>query len=164
MTNPLNIEADIGGLPQLEAKMEQVSRDMTGDPMKAAMGKATLVVLRPARQNAPVDRGILRASITPEVVVRDKVVTGIVGSNKTWALFQELGTRPFWPPWQPLYEWALRKTKGNRARAGALATGARIAISRRGIKAKRYLERALNDSADRIFQILGGAVSRIVRK
>jgi len=132
--------------------------------MAAAMGKATLIVTGAARKAAPVDRGPLRASIVPSVVTRDNVVRGIVGSNLVYAPYQELGTRPFTPPWKPLFEWAMRVTKGNRKAAGALAAGARMAIRARGIRAKRFLQNALTDNARRIYQIIGDAVGKIVRK
>ena len=41
----------------------------------------------------PVDTGRLRASITPDVVQRDTVVQGLVGSNVLYAPYQEFGTR-----------------------------------------------------------------------
>jgi len=158
------IDGKIRGLDPFNAKVEQVQRDVSGSPMAAAMGQATLIVTRAARKNAPVDRGPLRASIVPEVVTRDKVVTGIVGSNREYAPYMELGTRPFWPPWRPLYEWAVRKMRGDRKAAGALAAGARLAIAARGIKAKRYLQRAIEDNSARIKRIIEQAVGRIVRR
>lgn len=158
------VDVRVQGLKEFYAKLDQIGKDVTGTPMGAAMGRATLVVTRSARKNAPVDRGPLRASIVPEVVIRDKTVSGIVGSNREYAAYQELGTRPFWPPWRPLYEWALRKMRGDRDAAGALAAGARLAIAARGIRAKRYLQRALVDNAQRIYRIIGEAVGRIVRR
>lgn len=158
------LDARVSGLDEFEAKIRQMEQDMVGQPMQAAMGRATLVVTRSARKAAPIDRGPLRASIVPQVVTRDRTVQGIVGSNLLYAPFQELGTRPFTPPWRPLFEWAMRKTKGDRKRAGALAAGARMAIRARGIRAKRFLQRALEDNTRRIHRIIGDAVGRIVRK
>jgi HK97 gp10 family phage protein len=156
--------AEVNGLEEARAKMEQTAGDLTGDPMKTAMRKATLLVMRDARKDAPVDRGPLRASITPEVAVRDKTVEGIVGSNKVYAPFQELGTPPFTPPWTPIFEWAMRKLKGDRRAAGALTVGVRAAIRARGIKAKRFLQGAVEKNAEKIMNLLGNAVSFIVRK
>jgi len=158
------VDGTIRGLDQFQAKVDQVQRDISGSPMMTAMGQATLIVTRAARKNAPVDRGPLRASIVPEVVQRDKIVTGIVGSNREYAPYLELGTRPFWPPWQPLYEWALRKLRGDQQGARALAAGARLAISRRGIQAKRFLQRAVEDNAARVRGIIEQALGRIVRQ
>lgn len=159
-----SISMETRGLDETRAKMEQTASDLTGDPMKGAMAKSTLLVTRDARKNAPVDRGPLRASITPEVVVRHQVVEGIVGSNKVYAPAQELGTRPFTPPWTPIFEWALRKLGGDRRAAGALTVGVRAAIAARGIKAKRFLQNAVETNAEKIMNLLGNAVNFIVRK
>lgn len=159
-----HIDVEVDGFEQVEEKMGQVSVDLTGDPMKSAMGTATLIVLRDAQKNAPVDRDQLRASITPEVRTTSNAVQGIVGSNKKYAPPQELGTRPFTPPWTPIYQWALRKMKGDKKAAGALAVGARRSIAARGIRAKRFLQRAVENNSEKIFRLLGNAVSTIVRK
>jgi HK97 gp10 family phage protein len=158
------VDAKVEGLKEFYAKLDQIGRDVAGSPMGAAMGRATLLVTRSARLNAPVDRGPLRASIVPQVVIRDKIVSGAVGSNREYAPYMELGTRPFWPPWKPIYEWALRKMRGDKEAAGALAQGARLAIAARGIQAKKFLQRALVDNAERIYRIIGDTVGRIVRK
>lgn len=158
------ISAEINGLEEVQDKMNQTSSDLTGDPMVTGMRKATLIVSRDAKKNTPVDRGPLRASITPVVVTQAREVQGIVGSNVKYAPFQELGTRPFMPPWTPIFEWARRKLKGDVKGARALAAGVRAAIAARGIKAKRFLQRALEDNAPKIFKLLGDVVTRIVEK
>ena len=158
------VDAKFTGLKEFHAKMEQIGRDVSGSTMGSAMSRATLLVTASARKNAPVDRGPLRASIVPEVVFREKTVTGIVGSNREYAPMQELGTRPFWPPWKPLYEWALRVLRGDRKAAGGLAQGARMAIAARGIKAKRFLQRAIEDNSERVKRIINQALQRIVRQ
>jgi hypothetical protein len=156
------------GLRETQKKMEQMIRDLRGDagsPLLSGMAKATLAVEGVAKKNAPVDRGRLRASITPEVrTLAAKQVKGVVGSNLKYAPYQELGTRPFWPPWKPLFEWARRKTKGNLRAAGALAAAARRSIARHGIRAIRYLQNALEDRREQIMRILERAVDDVVRK
>jgi hypothetical protein len=122
----------------------------------------TLIVQRSARKDAPVDRGVLRASIMPEVTVNARIIEGVVGSNLKYAIYQELGTRPFTPPWTAIYRWALRKTKGDRRGAGALAAGTIMSIRARGIKAKRFLQGAIEKNVNKIVNILGNTVGRIV--
>ena len=56
------------------------------------MGTATLMVSRDAKLAAPVDTGLLRSSILPEVQVIGFDVIGIVGSEVKYAWFQEAGT------------------------------------------------------------------------
>lgn len=57
------------------------------------MRKATLMVSRDAKILAPVDTGLLRSSILPEIEVVGFDVTGIVGSEVEYAWFQEDGTK-----------------------------------------------------------------------
>ena len=87
------IRAEIRGLKEVQHKMEQLARDVGGTPMRDAMRTATLLVVRDAKINAPVDTGRLRASIVPEVRTLTGTVQGIVGSNVVYAPFQELGTK-----------------------------------------------------------------------
>ena len=156
------------GLRETQRKMDQVVKDLRGEgqsPLVDGVARSTLAVERVAKKKAPRDRGRLRASITPEVrSLAPKTIRGVVGSNLKYAPYQELGTKPFWPPWAPLFEWARRKTRGNLQAAGALATAARKAIARRGIKAIRYLQGALEDREEQIKRILSRAVDEIVRK
>ena len=79
----------IRGVKETQQKLNQVMKDLRGQPLQKAMRDATLVVTRQAKIYSPVDTGRLRASITPEVVRRDTVVQGIVGSNVFYAPFQE---------------------------------------------------------------------------
>lgn len=156
------------GMRETQKKMEQVVRDLQGDgasPIVDGVAKATLAVENKAKKLAPVDRGRLRASITPEVTsLAPRTVQGVIGSNLAYAPYQEVGTRPFWAPWKPLFEWARRKMKGDIRAAGALAAGARRAIARRGIKALRYLQGAIEDRTDQIKRILDRAIEQVVKK
>ena len=87
------IEIEVEGMEQVQRKLEQVARDLRGGPVLSAMREATLLVSRGAKAFAPVDTGRLRASIIPEVVQHAEVVQGIVGSNVSYAGYQELGTK-----------------------------------------------------------------------
>lgn len=151
---PLNIQ--VRGLVETQRKLQQVAEDLHGKPMSDAMGRATILVMSAARMNAPVDTGQLRASITPEVRTEGWNVIGIVGSNKVYAPFMELGTRPHMPPLAALATWARR----HNTSAFLVAR----AIARRGLKARKYLQRAVDDNRARIEDIIGDAVTRIVRR
>ena len=150
------MKAEIKGLKEALGKMEQVPRDLRGSGMVEAMRDATMVVTRAARINAPVDTGRLRASITPEVVRQSNVVRGIVGSNVKYTPYMELGTRPHWPPIAALEVWARR----HHTTAFLVAR----AIARRGIKARRFLQRALMENRNKIGEIISRTVGRIVEK
>lgn len=152
-----NLSVEIRGLKETQAKMEQVVRDIRGEPFLQGMRQATLIVQRDAKLNAPVDTGRLRASITPEVRRQGRTVQGVVGSNVVYAPFVELGTKPHWPPRGALSVWAQRHGFANEFLV-------RRAIGLRGTKAVKYLERAFTENAERIVRIIGHTVATIVRK
>lgn len=161
---PLETSISVEGLKEIQEEMIRIAEEIDGNPVIEAMAKATLIVTRSARMKAPVDRGALRASIVPDIVTRTNEVQGVVGSNLRYAPYQEFGTRAFTPPIGPIWAWALRKTKNNFKRASRLFVKAMMSIRGRGIKPKKYLQRALEQNADRIFKIIGDAVGNIIRR
>lgn len=154
----MELGVEIQGLLETQRKMEQVVRDLRGDAFLQGMRDATLLVTRDAKILAPVDMGPLRASITPEVKASPfaQQVQGIVGSNKSYAPPQELGTRPFWPPLAALETWARRH--------GTTAFVVARAIAARGIRPKRFLQQAFEQNQTAIKNLLGNVVTRIVQK
>lgn len=85
----LKLQAEIRGLRELQASTERIIAGLHGEPVVRAMQRATLLVQRQAKINAPVDTGRLRASIMPEIRAQDRRVIGVVGSNVVYAPFQE---------------------------------------------------------------------------
>jgi HK97 gp10 family phage protein len=152
----LEVELNVRDLQKAQAKMEQMAEDVTGTPMVNAVRDAVLIIQRSAKQNAPVDTGRLRSSIVPEIRARERSVTGIVGSNVMYAPYVEFGTRPHWPPRSALEVWARRH--------GTTAYLVARAISRRGTKAVRFLQRAVEDNERRIHQVFERAGRRILEK
>ncbi len=153
------VDLSVHGLTETRRKLEQAAADLHGQPLLDGMHQATLLVERDARKNAPVDSGRLRASIASEVRVEGigaKSVIGVVGSNVAHAPYQELGTRPHWPPIGAVETWARRH--------GMSAFLVARAISRRGTKAQRFLGRAFDTNKPRIVAILGQSVAGIVRR
>lgn len=152
MANSFQLE--IRNLREWRDGMERKVRDMRGEPMLQAIRDAALWVTRDARMDAPVDTGRLRASITPEVRIEGNEVIGVVGSNVEYAPFMEFGTRPHWPPVSALQTWSRRH--------GMSAFLVARAISRRGLKARRFLRGALEINAQRIAQRINQAVAKII--
>lgn len=60
--------------------------------MSRKMDKACLVVESQAKQNCPVDIGILRASITSETEVTAREIVGRVGTNEEYGPYVHNGT------------------------------------------------------------------------
>lgn len=151
-----SVRLELHGLKEAQQKAEQVARDLDGPPMVQAMRDATLLVERTAKQEASVDTGRYRASITPEVRSHGSVVEGIVGSNLEYAPYVVLGTRPHMPPIAALQVWARRH--------GVSAYVAARAIARRGTRGDQSLIKGIEQNAERISRLLGDAVGRIVER
>lgn len=71
--------------------MENATLKMVMD-MSQKMDKACLVVESQAKQNCPVDIGILRASIVSETEVTASEIVGRIGSNEAYAPYVHNGT------------------------------------------------------------------------
>lgn len=153
------LDVTVKGLIETRKKIELAAAELHGQPLIDAMHAATLRVERSAKQNVPVDTGRLRASIASEIRVEGlggTSVKGVVGSNVVYAPYVELGTRPHFPPIGALEAWARRR--------GMNAFLVARAISRRGTKGTRYLQRAFEQNQVEIVRILGYAVTGIVQK
>jgi HK97 gp10 family phage protein len=126
------------------------------DDISEPMRQSTLLVTGSAKKNAPVDRGVLRASITPGV--RDTGLAGmvgVVGSNVEYAAAMELGMEPHFVPLKALKGWARRH--------GISAWLVQQAIAARGTKARRYLQKAFNTNKSRIIRIFNDYIKRITK-
>lgn len=153
----------IAGLIETRRKLDQVARDVHGGEMIDGMRQAAMLVTRDARLLAPVDTGVLRASILPSVETTHNSVVGIVGSNRRYAPFMEEGTgvyagnSPYFPPPAALETWARRHgTTGYQVALAIFRAG--------GLKPRKFLERALKQNEERIINLIGRVVSSIVRK
>lgn len=136
----------------------------TGDfavkPAMEFISRSTLQLMSKAIENAPVGvsggGGGLRGSISSHF--EDNGLTGIVGSDLSYAPYVEQGTRPHWPPFgagSSLARWA--RAKG----IPAFLVARRIA--QRGTPAQKFMERAANDIRDNVIPAeisrLGNAIS-----
>ena len=148
------LRADIRGLQELQAKIDQIVTDLHGRPMLDAMRRATMLVVTDAKKLSPVDTGRLRSSITPEIRARGNDVLGVAGSNVLYAPYVETGTRPHFPPPAALRVWARRH--------GVSAYAVAVGISRRGTKGVLYMQRAFDQNQGQIKRLIGDAVGEIV--
>lgn len=157
------IQLEIRGMREWQSKMEQMVKDMEGPEMLDGMRQATLLVQRDAKILAPVDSGRLRASITPEVRVDGNEVQGIVGSNVDYAPYMELGTgvyaggNAYFPPPEALATWAKRHhTSGYLVALAIFKAG--------GLKPRKFIQRGIEQNAERIVQLIGNVVAKISAK
>lgn len=146
----------IHGLEAAQAKLRQVSRDLTGNPMVTGMKQSTKIVLRDARSNAPKDTGALFGSLVDDTYLEGMTVVGTVGTPIKYGKYVELGTPPHFPPLEAVEGWA--------ARHGTTAIAVAKAVAAHGTKATKFLQRAFEANEDRIEALIGKVVAEIVTK
>lgn len=149
-------------------ELRQVAEDLRGKPFMRDMYKATMIVLRDAKKNAPVDTGRLRNGLNNSVEKSSFIglgVKGIVGvsANVEYGAYMEEGTGIFagnprvkMPPPKALEGWARR----HGANAYVIA---RAIYKQGGLKPRHFLKNALEDNEQRIVGILGNSVKVIIR-
>lgn len=115
--------------------------------MEKKVEKACLVVETQAKQDCPVDQGILRASITSETEVTGEEIVGRIGSNLEYAPYVHNGTGIYAvngdgrkTPW-------FYKVNAGKYKGGHLTVGQ---------KPQPFLEYASIFNRDKIEKILGG--------
>jgi hypothetical protein len=133
----------IEGMDELRRKL---SPAIVARPARSFLMRGGRVVQKHARENAPRDRGGLRRSIEVELDSAATPLWARIGTNSDYGRATELG-RPAgsMPPSAPLELWARRHPKAGGYEPGdgkALA----IAIFRRGIEARPFLEPAMRQS------------------
>jgi len=161
-------EFEIRNMKEVSDNLRKIGNDLHGKQMMRDMTRATMIVLRDAKKNAPVDTGRLRAGINQSVEVNSFLgigVQGIVGvsSNVEYAPYMEDGTgtpaghaATKFPPPSALQGWARR----HGLNAYAVARGIYL---RGGLKPRHFLKNAIDDNRDKIKEILGDSVSITIR-
>lgn len=161
------IRVRVQGQRQTEQKLRQVARDLGGERVLSVLRRATLLIVRDARRNSPVDTGRLKNSIISSVEAdgvtsRNPGFTAVVGSNVAHALYMEMGTgtpaghRPHRPPGGALDLWAQRHGMSS----GFIV--ARSIARRGGLEPREFLQNAVRQHRQSIITLLETEIERIV--
>jgi len=125
----LKISIDAGDIGQLAAAWEQVPNVVEAE-LVATTYEAEMLLEREIKEDTPVGAtSSLRQSIHSEAPrTLANTVIGVVGTSSMHALPVELGTRPHFPPVEPLIDWVQAKLD---IRDEEQATGVALAIARK---------------------------------
>jgi len=120
----------------------RVSQAAFARHMTSARGPAVALVrsvgrrtVNNAARRAPVDRGLLRASLESQILIRQQSVTARIGSRVKYHPWQEIGTGIYGPRGRRIYPRTKKYLKF-RPKGGQ---GFVFARSVRGVRGKRYL-------------------------
>lgn len=160
----MNITAEFIGLPGLIEDWQRAPETVQAE-LHAATLEATLLLEREVRENTPVGiggGGGLRGSIgAREPVVNADQVIGVVGTALRYAEAVELGTKPHFPPVQPLADWAQFKLGIPEAQARDVGFLIARKISRVGTEGAFMFRDALDAQRGQIGAIYARAHTRI---
>lgn len=167
------IAIDIEGLKELQAAWARAP-EICREELGAAMTEADALLEREIKELTPTGAsgggaGGLKGSILSREEIGESSVIGMVSASINYAVPVELGTRPHFPPIEPLIDWVRVKlaiTEEKEARGVAFAIARSIArrgtlgvgMFHRGFKYNEAeIERIFQGARDRIVARLGGA-------
>lgn len=141
---------------------------VVSEELHAAVTEADLLIHREATERMPVGAGGasgLKGSLFHEEQVNGPYATGLVATAISYAVPVELGTRPHFPPIEPLIDWVKAKlgVSGDvEARGVAFAIARKIAV--RGTKAQRPFGLTFQALEGQVAEIFDRALGRIGRR
>lgn len=160
----MNIHAEFIGLPGLIDAWQRAPEVVEAE-LHAATLEATLLLEREVKELTPVGiggGGGLRGTIAArEPEVSADAVIGVVGTPARYAEAVELGTRPHFPPVQPLADWAQFKLGVPEAQARDVGFLIARKIARVGTEGHFMFRDALEANRGQVGAIYERAHARI---
>ncbi|MBW8034219.1 MAG: hypothetical protein FVQ79_00700 [Planctomycetes bacterium] len=162
-----DISIELDGVNEIIDVWKQ-SPKITTEELLRATTEGTLLLEREVKDLTPVGvggAGGLRGSIAAQepVVLGDQVL-GAVGTSLNYALPVELGTKPHFPPVEPLIDWAHAVLGVPESEAPGVAFLIARKISKKGTKGAFMFSRAFNDKRAVIERMYERARDRIVAR
>lgn len=157
------VEIDLGGFERLAALWRAAPR-IAREEVGRAMAQADLLLEREVKDAMPAASGTLRASVFGREEVSDTGAIGVVGSPLAYALPVELGTKPHFPPIEPLVDWVQTRlgVHGREARSVAFLVARKIA--RKGTDAAHAFQGAFEREETAVRRIFEAALGRIAER
>lgn len=147
------------GDEELQRKLEGIRKNLRGDRLVEPWERVVEYVANEVRDIVREDvywRGQLLGSIAEEVLHMGSEVTGVIYSDEFYAPFQERGTDRYFPNVEALEEWA----EDHDVSPYIVA----LAISRRGLQPKKFMERGLKEQETMILELVGNVVAEIMEQ
>lgn len=170
------IKMEVRGLEEIAALFE-AAPEIVLDEMTAATVEASLLLEREIKELTPVGAtGALRQSIAARLPrMQGSALVGSVGSSLAHALPVELGTRPHFPPIEPIIDWLHSAPQGqalmqrvhaddSEALYYEVALGIARKIAARGTLGVGMFHRAFAIHQDQVQEIFRRANERVVER
>lgn len=157
------IEIDYSGL-QGVAEGFRLAPATASEELGAAVAEADALLATQVEAYTPVASGILAGGITHVEQVSETGVIGMVFSSSPYAEPVELGTKPHFPPIEPLIDWVKVKLGVPEKDARSVAFLVARKISRVGTKGAFMFRRALEQQEAALQRIFEAAAGRIAAR
>ncbi len=157
----LTVQVTLGAIPEKIAQSPQaVARVLA----YAGMEEATEYLRGRLALNTPSGAtGIARNSVVPSV---EQTATGVEGHldysepASGYIAFVDQGTRPHWPPYEPIAYWARRVLRTDDPR---VVRAIQRKIARSGTKAQKFVEKTAEEDGPQAQRVFAAAVERKAR-
>jgi hypothetical protein len=153
---PLNVEG--------AQRAFEVAPQAMRDEMLRAMTLADELLVREAAERAPAAHGTLRSSIFGEEWIAGDSVLGLVASPLEYAVYVELGTKPHFPPIEPLIDWVRVKFHKSEEEARGIAFLVARKIAERGTLGVGMFNRAFAANIGQVERIFDHGVERALAR
>ncbi len=155
---------DYGELKRIQGAYERAPA-IVREELEAAVTEADLLIYRELSDRVPVGAGGaagLKGSLFHEEQVQGDSATGLVATPLAYAVPVELGTKPHFPPIEPLIDWVKAKlgvSTEKEARGVAFLVARKIAV--RGTKAQNPFGLTFQAVEGQVREIFDRAVGRM---
>lgn len=168
MAEVAHIELDTSAMQAYAEYLRQAPK-IAREEMEAGVEEALLLLERETKEAAPVGaHGLLRGSVTHklmgEAIGEGLGVAGKVFSPLNYALPVELGTKPHFPPIEPLRDWVEKKLGVDASASRGVAFLIARKIAAKGTQGAKMFIGALDKNAAQVNAILARAVARIAAR
>ncbi|MEQ8605181.1 MAG: hypothetical protein RIB45_17855 [Marivibrio sp.] len=161
------IHSDLSPTAEM-AKAFEAAPDIFSEEVMAAVWQAELLTLREVKELTPVGvggGGGLRGSFfaaDPEKTADG--VLGMVASPLAYAVPVELGSKPHFPPLDPLIDWVSAKFGVGGAEAKSIAYAVALKIAAKGTKGAFMMKGALEKAEPQFPGIFAGVPDRVFER
>ncbi|MEK6245835.1 MAG: hypothetical protein AABM33_15220 [Pseudomonadota bacterium] len=161
----MEYEIDYSALKELQANLAR-NPAVVRKHLLAAVTEADNLLLREVKERMPKGaQEFLYRSVFNEERVSDTGVIGLVSSPMSYAVAVELGTKPHFPPLQPLVDWVQHSQHFGGVSDAKVARGIAFLIARKisrvGTKAQRPFGLTFQAQESQVRTIFDAAAARI---
>ncbi|MFN4056203.1 MAG: hypothetical protein ACK4GU_15195 [Alishewanella aestuarii] len=160
----MKVEIALQGFAEL-ATLWQQAPELVQQEMVAAAEESSMLLQREVVERTPqgasAGSGLSGSILAQPVTFFEGDVVSLVGTSRGYAVPVELGTKPHFPPLQPLTEWVevVLGLEGEEARSAAFAIARKI--SQKGTEGKFMFRDGFKASEPYIKQRFGRALMQI---